>query len=879
MAEFGAVQPRKFLLDSSEENSRTAGNFKQYNNRYFCTLELTDYSVPVTIPAGAELSVSCWKNGDDNAVEYVLDKNSPDFGTIMNFTEGTNLITIDRWAAMVEHDGSMSIRVDINGMSSYTGTYNVTKDKRPKTRAYHPGQPVDGLAKSDLSNVLSRVFLAKAVAAGLMTNDMPGVNLDKLDEKFMATDSGKLLKSVVAATTPEALDRWLKQDPAFVALSQGQHPAVKGLTPAQIKALFFANRFEVTSNVDLTEPKYSTPKVLNMVYQLNSNDKVITQALPPVSSNQIILIEVVRASGVTGGKVIFTRRGTDLINGKNDPLEVAEDGYNGYLLPVLNENSWDYIHHSKTQPYSLSIFNEEGEVIDPVVDIKIEAPLTLSHDDLSHVTTIGLDQTRLKPTLGFMDGILNRSFVPNMVTSKDQTVRIAELPGQTDLDGNPSVVVDLSAQVKEIKDGVFATLGRNEDLNTNFPNQRPYFTPCWSKLGNYIGMDRDNKAWTVQDGGSDDPSVSGGTGMHIGAYLRFVGDPIASEDGYVEIRVVDAMTRDYIKNTNGQFMARRIRYRAGMKVKPEILVGAFMAKGQEHFAIEFDVSFPNQIFTIDPSTAMYIQECDTFTGTGIAELMFCQHTGITIHSGDRYYGTNWMNFAASLTGTAGFGSIPAGKKEMMGNGLFISTASGVDMEITGNVMTVKNTGDTPPVFEIGKLASPVESLELKLKTVAATLSLASKETDMELALMEWTGDGEPTLPILSSYSAGVPVFAAGWRKVSSKTMPVQVDGSVHSDSNAFTVPDGAKQFAIIAYPTANTSPMTVEFHDFEGDITPAFDRYDIATTFSSAELGLAENGYTYICETRALSPTAGLRYTLNDTDTKIPFGIIIGGGR
>ena len=49
MADFGATQPRKFLLDSSDENSRTSGNFKQYNNRYFCTLELTDYNVPVNI--------------------------------------------------------------------------------------------------------------------------------------------------------------------------------------------------------------------------------------------------------------------------------------------------------------------------------------------------------------------------------------------------------------------------------------------------------------------------------------------------------------------------------------------------------------------------------------------------------------------------------------------------------------------------------------------------------------------------------------------------------------------------------------------------------------------------------------------------------------
>lgn len=34
MPDFGAIQPRKFLLDSSEENGRILGNFKQNNNRY-----------------------------------------------------------------------------------------------------------------------------------------------------------------------------------------------------------------------------------------------------------------------------------------------------------------------------------------------------------------------------------------------------------------------------------------------------------------------------------------------------------------------------------------------------------------------------------------------------------------------------------------------------------------------------------------------------------------------------------------------------------------------------------------------------------------------------------------------------------------------------
>lgn len=52
MADFGAVQPRQFIMDSSRQNGATLGEFHQNNNRYLCTLELFDHSVPVSIPAG-----------------------------------------------------------------------------------------------------------------------------------------------------------------------------------------------------------------------------------------------------------------------------------------------------------------------------------------------------------------------------------------------------------------------------------------------------------------------------------------------------------------------------------------------------------------------------------------------------------------------------------------------------------------------------------------------------------------------------------------------------------------------------------------------------------------------------------------------------------
>ena len=102
MADFGAVQPRQFIMDSSRQNGATLGEFHQNNNRYLCTLELFDHSVPVSIPAGAEISIKCKKAGTNQV--YVLDKNSPDFAAKVSFTPRENKITVDRWGAMISYE-------------------------------------------------------------------------------------------------------------------------------------------------------------------------------------------------------------------------------------------------------------------------------------------------------------------------------------------------------------------------------------------------------------------------------------------------------------------------------------------------------------------------------------------------------------------------------------------------------------------------------------------------------------------------------------------------------------------------------------------------------------------------------------------------------
>lgn len=373
MAGFGAVQPRQFILDSSRQNGATLGEFHQNNNRYLCTMELFDHSVPVSIPAGANISIKCKKTGSNTI--YVLDKNNPDFASKVSFTPGENKIVVDRWAAMVSQDGQVLLSVDIDGMSTYTVAYMVDKDLMNGSEVLHHETPISSFAKEDLSNVSKESLLKLAKVAGLAENDLEDVDLQKLSEKVMASDIGKTINalnaSVADMANPKTFDKELKSNAAFIAL-QNKHPSTSGMTPEQIKALFYANRYEEVDDVDLTKEPFSKSKVLYLAYQLTKSGQVVNQVLPQVSNDQVIMVEIIRPKGIVGGKVVFTPYLGDLVNGASAAKEISAEGYNGFWLPVKNETSYDWFGTESTDQFSLSVSDDKSNVSLGVKSISFE---------------------------------------------------------------------------------------------------------------------------------------------------------------------------------------------------------------------------------------------------------------------------------------------------------------------------------------------------------------------------------------------------------------------------------------------------------------------------------------------------------------------------
>ena len=717
-----------------------------------------------------------------------------------------------------------------------------------------------------LSSLTGNNRLPNSAVKDSLGVDLADVNLDKLDEKFQATDSGKQqklntqaintkLNTDMANVNTLLFSREMKLTNAYQDLAK--RPSSAGKTAAEIKALFEANRFEEQDAIDFSDPQFSAT-TLYMAYQFTNSDQTITQELPAVSDNKIIMVEILLSSSVKNPTLTFTPKSGDNIQGVSKPYTITgKDGYIGYFLPLQNENAWQFIPHEISHEFSLAVSDDKGNVHIGINSMEFKNATVEEKNGILEVTPDNIEFTEIN----------GNKFNSNKITSMDKSVNIHNLNGSA----------DLSVRVPGGLDGVFAKLSNPEPLNTDFHDQRPYFGNRFSMFGNYIGYDMQNKAFTIQDGDpNDDPNISGGTNIRGGFFAKFKNKPIASNDGYVELKLVDVNTKDYLLDDNGNPYAVRKDYKAGEVIDKELLVISLNARGQQKIAFEIDASFAGQILELDDDSCVYLQALNKDYNTGMAEVIFEQQTGYTIHQHHVYYGTNFMNYAAALVKDVAEQEIND-YHEILGNNLFISSKGKAKVSISNYQLVVKDNGTDLPVFSVGKILTKEETRALANKNLRATVKITDKNNAFDYSLMKWTGDGPATLPIITGYQNEQPQFATGWEKVQNKFIPEDVVSGVHTDTNAFTVPADAKQVAFMIYPHESQTPTTLKLNDFELDVVPAFTKSYIDGFSDIKEKTLEYSDYSYKSVVRVPEGDIDYRYTVNDTATNIPVGVFSGG--
>ncbi len=738
-----------------------------------------------------------------------------------------------------------------------------------------------GLAKNDLTNVTDDTFLKKGVQAGLLQQDLADIDIQKLEEKYELTDDFKATQRTLSDLENELttkadedlsnvstgdLDKAIRLTNAYKQIAN-RHP--DNPTPTQIETgLFYLE--EQSPIVDWTP--YINNKFIHLVFQFTSDNQTITQTLPPAIQNKAIIVSVL--GNFANPTLNIQPSSGEQINGAYTPVVINEQGVAGVFIAETLIGNYQWIPYPMMHDTGIGVNDQKSNFFLGQQNIAFGAGFTATQDP-TDAKTVKIDYTE-SGTGGtgatWKDSITGEEFVPTKIESLDKSIRVGKLLGVT------PITADLSVDALQVTDGLFAKLGYEEDINTDFHDQRPYFGSSWRHFTTYLGEDLNDKAWTIQEGDDKDPLVSGGTEIRLGMYFEALDYEVASNDGYVELKVIDVDTKDYLMNPDGEPITIRREYKAGQKIGKELLVNHVRAKGQKKIAFEIDVSFGGQIIKASSNTCIFMQVVDNQNITGLAEMMFENETGYRIITDTRYYGTNNMNFAASLVKDKPE-QVLNNEYELMGNGLFVDVRRNCKVSISNYKLNISDNGGIDlPVFYVGKLYDAVDTFELLNKSLAVTVKISNPDMAFFYGLFKWTGTGEATLPIITGYQNMQPIISAGWTEVPGKQFISENVGGVEGTyKNAFTVPADAKQFAIVLYPEDSQEPTNMHLGDFEADVLNPFTKTIIRSNSHLSEEHLEYNRYLYRAITKTPSGLVRFRYTVNSTPVKIPFGIVSGG--
>lgn len=209
-----------------------------------------------------------------------------------------------------------------------------------------------------------------------------------------------------------------------------------------------------------------------------------------------------------------------------------------------------------------------------------------------------------------------------------------------------------------------------------------------------------------------------------------------------------------------------------------------------------------------------------------------------------------------------------------GDNTYLSVKTAAKVSISNNQLVVKDNGKDLPVFSLFKKYSRFDTHVLKGKNYKATVKITDKQNSFVVALMKYTGtEAVAPSPELLSINNDQPQFNAGWSIADRLFISEDVVSGIHEATKTFVVPADAVEFAVIIYPTESQTPTDMVLNDFEGDITPWFNRMVVTDSSHISEkyLEYQKDYAKFVVMTPA--GDASYRYTYNKTAENIPLGI------
>ncbi|MGL5191855.1 MAG: hypothetical protein ACRC7S_19610 [Cetobacterium sp.] len=829
-------------------------------------------------------------------------------------------------------------------------SYNSLSDK--------PTIPPEGANKT-LSNVNDSDFEKKGKASNFAQNDLEDVDIQKLNEKGkvaglletvkvgethgnynegdvkeiqfhneldvtidtqnkVATISvaPSVAKNDMKGILPETLSEKIKLTNAYQDLiNKNLHPAITGITIDDVKKLFEANFFEETTSVDLTQTPF-TSLTLYMQYQFNSSNSMITQKLPPVAQNKIIMVSKVNATGITNTTLTLNPNDGETINGASAALSFGadKDGYLGYFLPLINQNGYEFIPHEVAHDFSIAVSDDKNNVIIGRNSIKFKKATVSNVGDIVEVTPDpnsgggGITGINVIDSAGatttdvtiveFANGNVagdgrgkatvtipttsqgsmtfktsgGAEFTSDKMFSIDKSIEFVER--QENGKNVAGVLINPALIPSQHNEGIHAVLGNTQLLNSEYPKAKMFFSDIRCKGGKFVYPDMNTKSFVIQDTDpQDDPNVSGGTTFIVAMYFDpSIENASITQDGDIEIQLVD--DNDVVlKNTDGLPVTALIKYKNGDIPRPELYIGEIKASAFTRVHMKIKLNFPTEeIIYVGPNTQLCLQSINQYESSGIALLSFMLFTGYRFGFETKYYGYNSINLARFLLFDRPQADVPAGSTVDFGENLYVNFKTRGKAEITGNKLILQDNGVDLPVFSISRMYTKLDCAYLGDKNMKITVKITNKEGAFIVGMLEYVGsDEKPPIPFVTGYNNSNPVFTNGWVKRDELFIVEDPTKDEHTEIKEFQLPKDAQGIAFVLYPMDTVVPCKLTLGDFEGDITPWFTKTIISSNSHIKEMQIY-NKDLYRFATYTPSGYNAYRMTANKADTKLGIG-------
>ena len=857
-------------------------------------------------------------NVNGNDVAYYPNKNAYDGNeTGINLVAGLQKIDLKPfWTTLTEYTTVITFKSDtpLNLLGNGTIPY-IAQDLNSITRKdialMDDVNNIDntGLAKKDLSNVLDSDFFKKGSNSGLLQQDLEDIDLPKLLDK--GHDAG-LISGIMASqnhgdyrqgevkeiTFHNNLDLTFDNPNKTVALSINSNAfANKDLSnviPTDLdKSIRLTNAYKeivskkpehngvIARHIEEQGPiDFSTinEKLIHAVYQITAEQEIITQVLPPLSDDKTIIIEILLSSGINNFSHITLKPNTsEMINGSTNPLILNEKGIQGVLIPEAS-NSWIWVPYPMMHEYGIGVNDQRSNFFLGQQSLAFGAGFTATQDPTDN-TKVKIDYTESGNGgngLMFSD-VDGNNFTPKIVGSQFKDIEIHKINNS---DGTFNANLNINPEVLREKhnEGILAFLGNDQIINSKFGKSKLYFGDTRVKGGTFVYEDLNTKSFVIQDiDPQDDPNVSGGSTFIIALYYepdKTTLGPL-TQSGSIELLLVDSNDNP-IEDTNGNPMGSKIDYESGEIIKPELYIGECKAKAYTEVHMKIKLNFTNEeIVTVGANSCLMIQSISKDESSGLALMAFMAFTGYRIQFDTRYYGYNSMNLARSLVFDQAETSF-AGNMEI-GPNLFLDAQNNVKISISNYNLNISDDGKVLPIWSLTKVYDKLDSKFMEGKNYKVTVTLIDKDDAYRVSMLKYTGTTYPIpRPKVETYNNSNPVFTNGWIQVDELFISEDVVSGEHKVSKNFIIPQ-SDSVAFCMHAVSSQLPMNVKIKDLEGDITPWFNKIIITDNSHIKEQYLIEHDYIYRTLVQTPSGISAYRYTVTNTDTKIPIGVISGG--